>query len=326
MDSTQSPLVNPRRRLLLRGAAVTALASLARPATALADDDDDAQCTSAAAPAPRTHTVRGGGGLALHVVETGRLDGPPILFIHGYSQSHLAWNRQLHGALGQWFRLVSFDLRGHGLSEKPADVYGSSHLWADDVQAIIDTLGLVRPVLVGWSYGGFVITDYVRTYGQGRLGGIHFVSAATKLGTAEGAALLGQDMLQLIPTFAAEDMPTAMATLQSFVRLCFQQPLPPEDFYTTLGYNAAVPPHVRGALASRVLDNDDVLQGLRLPVLVTHGLNDRIILPESARQIAAKVPGARTSFYVNTGHSPFWENASRFNQELGLFAAACRSR
>jgi pimeloyl-ACP methyl ester carboxylesterase len=326
MDSSQTPPVWTRRRLFLQGAVASAFASMAKPATARADEGDGGQCTSSSTGTLRTRTVRGGGGLGLHVVEAGRLDGPPLLFIHGFNQSHLAWSRQLRSALGQWFRLVAFDLRGHGLSEKPAGVYGSSQLWADDVQAIIQELGLVRPVLVGWSYGGFVISDYVRAYGQGQLGGILFASAATKLGTAEGAALLSQEMLSLIPTFASEDMATGMATLQAFVRLCFQQPLAPEEFYTVLGYNAAVPPHVRGGLAMRTLDNDDVLRSLRLPVLVSHGLNDRIILPESARQIAATVPGARTSFYAGIGHSPFWESAPRFNQELAAFAIACRQR
>ena len=43
----------------------------------------------------KTHTVRGGGGLRLHVREWGKADGPPILFIHGWSQNHLCWVKQL---------------------------------------------------------------------------------------------------------------------------------------------------------------------------------------------------------------------------------------
>ena len=68
-----------------------------------------------------THTVEGGGGLRLHVREWGRPDGPPILLIHGRSQNHLCWAPQYDSALADEFRLVAFDLRGHGMSEAPLD-------------------------------------------------------------------------------------------------------------------------------------------------------------------------------------------------------------
>ena len=68
----------------------------------------------------KTHTITGGGGTPLHLVETGNPTGRPILFIHGFSQCWLAWNRQLSSDLAESHRLVALDLRGHGLSGKPA--------------------------------------------------------------------------------------------------------------------------------------------------------------------------------------------------------------
>ena len=47
----------------------------------------------------KAHTVRGGGGLRLHVREWGKTDGPPILLIHGWSQNHLCWVKQYESAL-----------------------------------------------------------------------------------------------------------------------------------------------------------------------------------------------------------------------------------
>ena len=76
--------------------------------------------------AVRTHQVSGGGGVQLHVEETGNRSGQPVLFIHGLSQSGLAWHRQLHSELARDLRLVALDLRGHGESERPADAYGDS--------------------------------------------------------------------------------------------------------------------------------------------------------------------------------------------------------
>ena len=65
--------------------------------------------------------------------------------------------------------------------------YTNAKLWADDVAAIIQQLGLERPVLVGWSYGGYIICDYLRAHGQDRIGAIDFAARAAKLGPAASA-------------------------------------------------------------------------------------------------------------------------------------------
>ena len=118
--------------------------------------------------------------------EWGRPDGRPILFLHGWFQSHLCWAEQYHSALAQEFRLVASDLRGHGMLEAPPNPghYTNGRLWADDLAAIIDQLGLDRPVLVGWSYGGFIICDYLRAHGTGQPGQPVVAGVATTLGEA----------------------------------------------------------------------------------------------------------------------------------------------
>jgi len=67
------------------------------------------------------HTITGGGGVQLHLVETGDPSGRPILFIHGFSQCRLAWSRQLSSVLTDRYRLVAMDLRvpGYNLSVPP---------------------------------------------------------------------------------------------------------------------------------------------------------------------------------------------------------------
>src|SRR5205085_7995890 len=90
-------------------------------------------------------------------------------------------------------RLVACDLRGHGMSEAPLEPgpYTDGKLWAEDVAAIIEELHLDRPVLVGWSYGAFVICDYLRAHGQDRIAAIDFVEGAVKLGEAAFGKLIG---------------------------------------------------------------------------------------------------------------------------------------
>src|SRR5262245_38375798 len=266
----------------------------------------------------RTHTVTGGGGLRLHVRECGNPDGPAIVFIHGWSQNHLCWAKQYDSALAGEFRLVAFDLRGHGMSEAPLEPehYVDASLWADDVAAILDALALDRPVLVGWSYGAFVICDYVRAHGADRIAAIEFVEGAVKLNEAGLGTLIGPGFLDHFAHATADDLPTNIWAMRAFLRACVATPLSADDFETALCWNMAVPARVRANLVAREIDDDDVLRSLTIPVLMTQGRADTVVLPAMAEHILATCPAAEASWYDGVGHAPHLEAPERFNHEL----------
>ena len=275
----------------------------------------------------KVHTVRGGGGLRLHVREWGKADGPPILFIHGWSQNHLCWARQYESALADEFRLVAYDLRGHGMSEAPLEPghYTDGKLWADDVAAIIEELHLDRPVLVGWSYGAFVICDYVRAYGQDRIAAIDFVEGAVKLGEAAFGTLIGPGFLDHFVGATADDLPTNIAAMRSFVRACVVKPVPDDDLETAMCWNVMVPAAIRANLAAREIDCDDVLGALEVPLLVTQGRADSVVLPAMAEHVLATCPTAEASWYEGVGHVPHLEEPERFNRELAELTRRVRA-
>jgi non-heme chloroperoxidase len=273
--------------------------------------------------AMKTHTVAGGGGVQLHVVEAGNPDGRPILFIHGNSQCSLAWNRQMHSDLAGRYRLVAMDMRGHGLSAKPRDGYADSRLWADDVNEVIHTLKLDHPVLCGWSYGPIWILDYVRHYGEEALGGMTFVGGVTKLGSDDAHSVIDPEFFRLVPGFFSADVEESTRSLRSLLRMCFARQLPAEELFLMLGYNVSVPPYVRQANLSRSVDNDDVLSRIRKPVLIVQGTLDSIVKPAVVDQIRASVPHAQVEVMSEVGHAPFWEDAAAFNQRLRAFVEMC---
>ncbi len=266
----------------------------------------------------KTQAVTGGGGLRLHAREWGNADGPPILFIHGWSQNHLCWARQYESALADEFRLVAYDLRGHGMSEAPLEPehYTDGELWADDVAAIVDQLRLDRPVLVGWSYGGFIACDYVRAHGQDRIAAIDFVGGAVKLGAAAFGTLIGPGFLDHFADLTADDLPTNIRAMPAFVKGLTARPLPADDFETALCSTAVVPARIRANLAAREIDGDDVLRALEVPLLVTHGRADSVVLPAMAEHVLATCPVAEASWYEGVGHTPHLEEPERFNREL----------
>jgi len=256
-------------------------------------------------------------GLKLVGYAGGKPDGPEILFIHGFSQCHLAWAKQASDpAFKGAFRMVSFDLRGHGGSGKPAgrEHYDADKLWGDDVAAVIRAAGLNRPVLVGWSYAGRVISDYLRTHGIKGISGINFVGAVTKTEPAMmgPTALAAVDML-------SEDLARNVAATRAFLRACFERQPTQDEFETMLAFNMVVPANVRACVRGRPPNPGDLIAGIDVPVLVTHGTKDQIVLDTMGKFTASTVKGAKLSLYENIGHAPFWEDAPRFNHELAEF-------
>ena len=277
--------------------------------------------------AVRTHTVRGGGGLELHVREWGNELGPPILFIHGLSQSHLCWASQYQNVLADEFRLVAYDLRGHGMSQAPleAEHYTDGQLWADDVAAIIEQLRLDRPVLVGWSYGGFVICDYLRAHGKDRIAAIDFVAGGVKLGEAAFGTLIGPSFLDNFAHLTADDLPTNIRGVRGLVRAFPAKPLPPDDVETLLCAGMTVPARIRANLGARQIDGDDVLRTLEVPLLVSQGRADTVVLPAMAEHVLATCPTAEPSWYDGVGHTPHLEQPERFNRELARLTRRVRA-
>jgi non-heme chloroperoxidase len=271
----------------------------------------------------KSHSITGGGGIQLHVVEAGNPGGRPIVFLHGFSQCWLAWSRQLESSLADDHRLVAVDLRGHGRSDKPAGGYGDSRVWADDIDAVMRALSLEQPILSGWSYG-LVALDYLRQYGDNAIGGLQLVGAISKIGTEDAMSVITPAFLSLVPGFFGINADESVRSLESLLRLCFPQELPAEELYLMLGYSVSVPPHVRQALFSRVVDNDDVLRQIRKPVLLTHGADDAIVRPSVVDRHKALIPHAQVHIMQNTGHAPFWDQAGSFNQRLRDFAASAQ--
>jgi len=255
-------------------------------------------------------------GLTISAQEWGNPAGPEILFIHGFSQSHMSWMRQVDSDLAKEFRIVTYDLRGHGNSDKPEDKarYHDNKAWGDEVKAVMDAAGLKRPVLVGWSYAGRVISDYVTTHGAAKLAGINFVDASIKF----IPEFVG-DNLKNLPIMTSEDLATNIAATRAFVHGCFEKQPTADDFEIMLSFNMMVPPKVRAGLGGRPLDATEVMSKLKLPVLVTHGAQDRNSKVGNAQYTAATIPGAKLSVYEGIGHAPFYEDAARFNSELTAF-------
>lgn len=281
----------------------------------------------------RFSTVEGVDGVPLNVVEAGDPAKPGILFVHGIGQSYLSFENQLHSPLAQEFHLVAFDLRGHGNSGRPynREAYVDSAKWAGDLERVRVATGLAHPVLVGWSYGTVVTSDYLRHYGAGNLAGIALIGAYGGLTPPPaqrpppGSPPAGQSVAAPMPSLRDQQTSLSLedniAASHRVALLLTAKTMSPEwvERATLMGMLLPRPAHAW--MFDRSLANQDLVPKITVPLLVFVGGKDVNNTPlAGAEALVAKVPGARLTLFPDSGHSPFAEDPERFNRELGAFA------
>lgn len=111
----------------------------------------------------------------LHIEDSGG-GGRPVVLIHGWPLSSQAWEAQVSVLQAAGFRVVTYDRRGFGKSDKPESGYSYDTL-ADDLQRVMDQCGLQDVTLVGFSMGGGEVARYIGQHGESRLHSVVFASA-----------------------------------------------------------------------------------------------------------------------------------------------------
>ena len=144
------------------GAVAGALGGVA--AGAMASPADASGTDTAPADAVRLHIDDSGGG------------GRPVVLIHGWPLSAQAWEPQVSVLRAAGYRVVAYDRRGFGRSDKPESGYSYDTL-ADDLQRVMDQCELHDATLVGFSMGGGEVARYIARFGESRLHSVVFAAA-----------------------------------------------------------------------------------------------------------------------------------------------------
>ncbi|MGG1554451.1 alpha/beta fold hydrolase [Paenibacillus ferrarius] len=249
-------------------------------------------------------------GAELFIEEKGQ--GAAVILLHGFPLDHGMWEAQAN-ALSASFRVVTPDLRGMGQSAVPEQAIAIER-YADDVLAIMDSLGIEKAALGGFSMGGYVAFALMRK-APARFTGLILANTRPEADSPEARKNrmnMAASLYEKGPAAARDAMLPKLltpATLEA-------QPALVDRLRATMD---AMPAeglvHAALAMAFRP-DSAASLGGIRVPTLVIAGEHDAIAPPDVMRKMADAIPGARFEVVAGASHLAPMEAPEAFSALL----------
>lgn len=255
-------------------------------------------------------------GSQVHVWVTGPTDGPLIVLTHGASMDHRMFDEQLTPLVGAGYRVLTWDIRGHGRSQPIGQVPIDVTDMAEDLLAILDHLGIAGPICVGGqSLGGYVAQELA--YREPERVGAMVIIGSTCI--TMPIARWEQWALRSSPWW--------------FV------PWPWQHLKRTVATSTALRPDVRAyaEAAIAMMSKADFVQiwrgvarslrpeagyQIEVPLLLTHGNQDRTgNIARTAPAWAARDPQCRYEVIPDASHNANQDNPEHFNRVLLDFLA-----
>jgi len=224
----------------------------------------------------------------------------------------------------QRYRLITYDLRGHGQSGQPTapQAYTDGRRWADDLAAVIAASGVRRPVLVGWSLGAAVTTNYLAAHGDADIAGAVYVGGVIELEASQIAP-----HPEVYRGMASSDLKTHLDAERAFLALCFATQPDTVTFERLLANAALASPGMQAAVPRMTIAAREGLGAMRKPLWLIYGARDALVRVEPSLERARRLnPRLQATVYAASGHAPFLEEAERFNRDLAGFIDAANGR
>jgi pimeloyl-ACP methyl ester carboxylesterase len=232
-------------------------------------------------------------------------EGPPVLLSHGYSATSRMWRGQVE-ALAPRYRIITWDMRGHGQSDSPDDpALYSEAATVGDMAAILDALGIDTAVIGGLSLGGYMSLAFHLAH-PGRVRALMLFDTGPGYRNPAGREAWNRTAEARAVAFETRGLDALGSGAEVHIA----------QHRSAKGLALAA----RGMLAqfdSRVIES---LEGIRVPTLVLVGEKDEPFLG-ATDYMAAKIPGAQKVVIPGAGHAANIDNPAAFNAAVEAFLA-----
>ena len=262
-------------------------------------------------------------GESLAYIDRGERSGPPVILIHGYTDSARDWVPMLP-YLAKRDRLILVDIRGHGQSSKPECCYTRID-FAYDIKLLLDALGVQRADIVGHSLGSIIAQTFAE-YWPERTAHVVLISST-------GGSPPDRPKQPLQFDFAAEirKLKEPIEADSPFMIAWWDSPTPVDpDFIRRQRRDAAgIPLRVWLAVLDQALpanniyaDLQSTLPRLKAPTLLIWGSKDPIMEEDVRQSLRKALPGAKVKIFDGLGHNPFWEDPRGVAEAVNAFLDA----
>jgi pimeloyl-ACP methyl ester carboxylesterase len=250
-------------------------------------------------------------GLRLAYVEQGRRDGPAVVMLHGYTDSHRSFDL-LRPHLPEAWRVVALTARGHGQSDKPEAGYEAADM-ASDVPLFLDALGIERAIIVGHSMGSAIALQAAADCPD-RIAGLvligAFASFKDNAAVAELAHSVAAFQEHVDPEFVLE-----------FQESTFAELIPQRFLETVINESLRCPAFVWRAALLGQLGAEIVNAAMRsqAPALLIRGEKDPFVPLDDQLKLRDTLASARVFTMAGVGHAPHWERPAETAALIGAF-------
>jgi non-heme chloroperoxidase len=255
--------------------------------------------------------------------------GQPIVFSHGWPLSADDWDAQMLFFLGQGYRVIAHDRRGHGRSTQTSGGHDMDH-YADDLAALVAYLDLKNAIHIGHSTGGGEVVRYLGRHGTSRVAKAAIISAVPPLmiRTSANPGGIPREEFDGVRAQLAANRAQLYRDIPSGPFFNFNRPgVQPSEAviqnWWRQGMMGGATAHYDGVVAQTETDFTDDLKKIGVPVLVMHSEDDQLVPYADHGPLTAKLlRNGALKTYKDFPHGMTTTQAATVNRDLLAFIKA----
>lgn len=248
-------------------------------------------------------------------------EGLPIIFIHGFTEDHNSFKIQ-QKVLSRGYKIITWDLRGHGISDK-VDYGLNMERLAYDLRELIDYLELEEVIVVGWSMGASVIFEYINLFGEEKLCKVCIIDKGPKI-INDNNWNLGLYHGQYTVEDSLRDLDLIRDNWMEFTEKFIKNMAPyfsKRQFTISIDKMRKNSSYIMYYMWKAIAEKDyrHILEKISIPTLIIFGEKSTLYSVEVGKYLKENIKNSELTIFENCTHLLVFENPVKFNRVLEEF-------